>query len=350
MAKQWDVSLSGEIHSDWRMMRKLFVGLLTVLLLSGLSACSLSPQRSPPEQPAPLLYSDHVLANKIWDVKAQGFISREQLLERAAASEFVFLGETHDNPVHHQSQAWMIDGLKARERSTVVAFEMISQEQEKLIKNKKYNSTASLIAALNHVPASWQYEQYYTPVFESVINADFDIRAASLDRQVIMAIARKGETEIPAHIKTVLETSKLAPEQQASLQKEIEGSHCGMISEQMVSAMMLTQRVKDAFMAESLLGDDAVDVNVLVAGSGHTRNDRGVPAYIRPSRPDANIVALAWLEVIPGSDEVKDYAQHWAVDALPFDYVWFTPRVDRPDPCERFRQHMKKKQSPSSSS
>ncbi len=330
-------------------MVKFFTSLSVLLFLSGLSACSSLSQRSPHEQQTPLLYSDHALANKIWDVKAQQFVNREQLMERAAAGEFVFLGETHDNPVHHQSQAWIIDGLKARERSAVVAFEMISQEQGKLIKNRNYNSVASLIAGLNHVPATWQYERHYTPIFESVIKADFDIRAASLDRQVIMAIARKGEAEIPAQIKTVLAMNTLAPEHRASLQKEIEGSHCGMISEQMVSAMMLTQRVKDAFMAESLLGGDAVDVKVLVTGSGHARNDRGVPKYIAQSRPNAKIVALAWLEVIPDSDAVNDYAQYWAVDTLPFDYVWFTPRVDRPDPCERFREHMKKK-PPSSSS
>ena len=133
------------------------------------------------------------------------------------------------------------------------------------------------------------------------------------------------------------------------MRKEIVGSHCGMDHEGMVSAMMLTQRVKDAVMMDSLLSDPVagttVNTKVLVAGSGHVRKDWGVPKYLAQSRPDAKIVSMAWLEVVPEADAVVDYAQRWGGGVLPFDYVWFTPRNDRPDPCEQFRRHMEKRQS-----
>jgi hypothetical protein len=70
-----------------------------------------------------------------------------------------------------------------------------------------------------------------------------------------------------------------------------------------------------------------------------------VPKYILQSRPGAKIVSIAWLEVLPEADTVADYAQRWGGEVLPFDYVWFTPRADRPDPCEQFRRHMKKRES-----
>jgi uncharacterized iron-regulated protein len=319
-------------------MRKILLGLLVMVWIS---ACSVLPEQA--KGPS-LLFSDHPLANKIWDVRGQRFIDRELLIEQAALSEFLLLGETHDNPIHHRDQARMIDGLQSHKRSARLAFEMISRQQGKLIADERYDSVASLIAALKHVPSNWQYEPHYVPLFKSAIQAGFSVRAASLDRENILAIANKGVQAISAPIKTVLDYNVLTHDQEAALRMEIVGSHCGMDHEGMVSAMMLTQRVKDAVMMESLLGDGVTDakveIKVLVAGSGHVRKDRGVPKYIMQTRPDAKIVSLAWLEVVAGADEVSDYAQRWDGKTLPFDYVWFTPRVDRPDPCEQFRKHM----------
>jgi uncharacterized iron-regulated protein len=306
------------------------------------SSCSIIAEKT--IQPS-LLFSEHPLVDKIWDVRAERFITRQQLMEQAIASEFLLLGETHDNPVHHRYQAWMIDGLWRHKRSAVVAFEMISRQQGALIANQQYDSVESFLADLKRVPSNWQYDPHYIPLFTAAINAGFRIRAASLDRENIRAIGNKGEQEIPSRIKTILDYNVLSGQQEAALRKEIVASHCGMDHEGMVSAMMLTQRVKDAVMMDSLLSDEGVQTKILVAGSGHARKDRGVPKYILQSRPEAKIVSLAWLEVLPEADSVADYAHRWDGEALPFDYVWFTPRADRPDPCEQFRQHMKKRES-----
>jgi len=318
---------------------------LVLLVLVGLTACSVFPQKA--KQP-PLLLSDHVLVDKIWDVRAQKFISQQQLMEKSVGSDFLLLGETHDNPVHHRYQAWVIDGLQSHKHSAMVAFEMISRQQGTFIADRRYDSVELLLAALEHVPSNWQYDPHYLPLFKSAISAGFEIRAASLDKENIRAIGSKGEQEISAPIKTVLDYNALTAEQEASLRKEIIGSHCGMEHEGMVSAMMLTQRVKDAVMMDSLLAstDAGVKTKVLVAGSGHARKDWGVPKYLAQSRSNANIVSIAWLEVVLDADVVADYAQRWGAGPLPFDYVWFTPRNDRPDPCEQFRRHMEKRQSP----
>jgi uncharacterized iron-regulated protein len=64
---------------------------------------------------------------------------------------------------------------------------------------------------------------------------------------------------------------------------------------------------------------------VLIAGNGHVRKDRGVPWYLAQLRPAARIVSIGLIEV---EDDLDD-----AGDDLPYDYVWFTPRVDDADPC-----------------
>jgi hypothetical protein len=75
---------------------------------------------------------------------------------------------------------------------------------------------------------------------------------------------------------------------------------------------------------------------VLIAGDGHARNDRGVPAYLRRIEPAARTVSVAFLEVDARRTTPEGYAERLG-GRLPYDYVWFAPAVDDEDPCEKFR-------------
>lgn len=291
-----------------------------------------------------MLFSDHELAGKIWDVKNKVFVEQVVLKQAVLAGDYILLGETHDNPVHHQGQAWVIGQLASSQRSGLVAFEMIAQQQESFMAGKYFDSVDALISALGHVKSNWDYEQFYRSVFVSTLDAGYQIFAANMDRQKIMSIARKGEQEIPDNIKRRMDDAVLPEEQVAESRKEIEESHCGIINEQMTVAMMLVQRAKDASMAESLMAPKNIDARVLVAGSGHVRSDRGVPLYLQTHAEAKKVLTIAWAEVQPDAANAEDYTEHWGGSQLPFDYVWFTARVDRPDPCEAFRQHMKNRE------
>jgi len=98
---------------------------------------------------------------------------------------------------------------------------------------------------------------------------------------------------------------------------------------------VLAQRARDSALAESLMGGR--DGGVLIAGTGHVRNDRGVPVYLRLRVPDATIATLAPLEVREEWTQPEQYTAPYG-GTLPFDWVWFTPRMDDDDPCARFRQ------------
>ena len=67
---------------------------LTLILLSFIGSASAEP----------LLFRDHPLAGKIWDMKSREFIDESSLLAMANKSDVLLLGETHDNPVHHELQ------------------------------------------------------------------------------------------------------------------------------------------------------------------------------------------------------------------------------------------------------
>ena len=122
---------------------------------------------------------------------------------------------------------------------------------------------------------------------------------------------------------------------------EIRDSHCGHAPEAMIEAMIAVQRARDAQMADSLVAADQQDGAVLIAGSLHGRKDRGVPAHLVRLVPHAKVVSVAFLEVQNGRLEPTAYASQRERRELPFDYVWFTPRVDNADPCEKFRHQLK---------
>ncbi len=292
-----------------------------------------------------MLFADHELVGKIWDVRQKAFVSRDTLKQAVLASDYILLGETHDNSLHHQGQTWVIDQLANSHRSAIVAFEMIAQQQGSFIADKEFDSADALIVALDHVKTNWEYGRLYKSVFASAISAGYGIFSANMDRQQIVSIARQGEAEISDTIKRIMDDAVMSPEQVSASQKEIAESHCGMINETMTSAMMLVQRTKDAVMAASLDRHKDIDVRVLVAGSGHVRNDRGVPLYLQKQALAKNVLTITWAEVQADATTAAAYADYWGSTQLPFDYVWFTPRIDRPDPCEEFKRHMKSKRS-----
>ena len=86
---------------------------------------------------------------------------------------------------------------------------------------------------------------------------------------------------------------------------------------------------------------------VLIAGAGHPRTDRGVAWVLRQMQPDVTVAGLMFREVIDALTAPDEYARTLVdTPALPFDYVWFTPRVDDQDPCERFRRELERLRRP----
>src|SRR5687768_15290540 len=54
-------------------------------------------------------------------------VPMDRVLDRAALSKFVYIGESHDNAKHHQFQAAVIDGLARRGHDVIVGFEMFTR-------------------------------------------------------------------------------------------------------------------------------------------------------------------------------------------------------------------------------
>jgi len=309
---------------------------LSVLLLVflSLSACDFS-------KPS-LIKSENPLLGKLYQTSSQKFIDQEQFASLLQNTNILLIGETHDNPEHHNKQVEILMHYLAHGQTGLVALEMVTDTQmEKILKDKP-NDATSLISVLNQEGDGWEYDKYYKGVFEAIYKAGYMITAANFNRKTMSAIVMEGDTGIPSEIKSIVEHVPLNEENNASLQKEIESSHCGMALGKHAVGMITGQRVRDAYMAKSVVdAKSKTDKVVLLAGSGHVRSDRGVPIYIKYLAPTLNVVSIGLAEVVEGHDDPQDYAKRWGATSLPFDLVWFTSAVDRPDPCEELKKHMK---------
>jgi uncharacterized iron-regulated protein len=192
----------------------------------------------------------------------------------------------------------------------------------------------------------WPAFEIYAPIFTVAHDASLPIYGGDFPSASIKLLFH-GTSAIDAAIRDDLGVAApLAPDLDASLRKELVASHCGMLAGHEAEAlppMSLAQRLRDGAMAKTIATRARKDGAVLVAGFGHVRLDRGVPLVLREKwkvDPSA-MVSIAFVEVERGVIDPRAYSAGFFTDVLPFDYVWFTPRVDEEDPCAAMRKRSK---------
>lgn len=327
---------------DCQRLRDTFItGLLTIVVLIGPS-CATSPEENSPS----LLGRDHPLAGRIWDVATGTFIDTPTLVSRLAQSRFVLLGEKHDNPDHHRLQASLLSAMIDAGRRPAVGFEMFDADQQPAIARHlagRPTDAAGLAHAVNWDRTGWPAWTMYQPIAEVALQAGLPIVATNLPRTTTRALGREGLDGVEAGLVTRLGLDHpIAPDVEEAMATEIRDSHCGYASEATVKAMIVVQRARDAQMADRLVATSQQDGAVLIAGLGHVRTDWGVPTYLATRLPGSTVTSLAFLEVARGEYHPAAYATRFERHTLPFDVVWFTPRLGDEDPCEKFHKQLKK--------
>ena len=283
--------------------------------------------------PPELVLQDHILANKIFTAKNYQLIDKAGLLKEISAARYIMIGETHDNLQHHRIQADIIDYLSESNNPVSVAFEMIDAEQGRMLDNNKVTSSDYLIELLNHFSSGWEYEIYYRNLFDSVIRAGFSIVPANIERKRLLEMMDEASGELPADLKNTLTRFPVTPQIAAAMEVDIIDSHCGMLNNEQAQPMLRAQRIRDAAMAMGLLNSNARH-KILIAGNGHVRNDWGVARYLEQG--NNSVITIGLLEVDTDHNSPADYVENWQNGKLPFDYIWFTARADRPDPCSSY--------------
>lgn len=331
-------------------MRRRWRQALAALALAVTVACTAPPAKPPTEPPTPpwdsRLSVDHALVGRVFVPAEKRFISPTEAVRRLAAADFVLLGEKHDNPDHHRLQAWLVQRLIAVGRRPAVVMEMIDTNQTAAIAahlREHPGDAAGLGDALQWGKSGWPPWEMYQPIALAAVAAGLPLVPGNLPRTVARGLVHKDAAAM-ARAKELGLDLPLPPAVAEAMAEDIRAGHCGLLPETLIPGMVLTQRARDATLASAMAepGSGAQGA-VLIAGSGHTRSDWGVPARLRTLDAARSLLSLAFLEVSADETEAAAYGQVFGVDILPFDLVWFTPRLDDGDPCTGLAENFKKR-------
>lgn len=257
---------------------------------------------------------------EIRDLRSGEVLTAQQLLVRLAAPERLIIGEQHDNADHHVAQLWLLRALGEQRPQGSLLLEMLTPDQQPKV--DAVRQAASPPSGLPETLAwqdGWDWN-LYGPIIRFALTQTYPLLAANLENSEIRAFYRNPPVLNGAHSN--------APSVKETLLEQIAESHCGLLPESQMPAMLAVQQQRDRRMAERLLA--APKPALLLAGAWHARKDVGVPLHIVD------------LGVIESPTVLMLAEQGGEVTAAMADYVWYTPATPKQDYCEQMRKQFGK--------
>jgi uncharacterized iron-regulated protein len=259
----------------------------------------------------------------------------------------LLLGETHDNPSHHLLQAAAVTEFARHDgaATTAVVFEQMRANQQSALdgfaasENRQSATVTDLKRVLDWGKSGWP-KDIYDPLFKAVIAARLPIYAGDVPRAKIMKAAKEGEGAVPAATRKRLGLNiPLGAKLDDASLSELEEAHCGAMPKSALGGLAFAQRYRDAKLADTVLKASSEHGSaILIAGGGHVRKDRGVPWYIHKRAPGKAIVSVIFVEVDEAKTDASAYMPRGPDGEAAADYLVFTPRAERGDPCEKLRK------------
>jgi uncharacterized iron-regulated protein len=289
---------------------------LLILLVGLLAACQAALPPLPAWQSPEGL--DHPRLGQIVELRTGAVLTPAQLLARLAPARRVLVGERHDNPDHHALQLWLLRALAAEREQGSLLLEMLTPDQQ-----ARVDQVQALMAAgeqpadlLNEL--AWQRGwawSLYGPLVRHALGQTYPMLAANLDRDEVM--------QIYAQAPELSGVASTAPPVREALLAQIRSSHCDLLPESQLPAMLAIQQQRDRRMAQALVA--APEPSLLLAGAFHVRRDLGVPLHLADLGADAGEQVLILAEV--GTP----------LESIQADYAWLTPAQPQQDHCVSLR-------------
>ena len=242
----------------------------------------------------------------------------------------VVLGEVHDNPAHHATQAAIVELLQP----DALVFEMIEPTRALSVNPDNRGNAVELQRVLGWRAGGWPDFAMYHPIFTAAPDAAvFGAAVAEADvRKAVRqgAAAVFGDAAVLFGLDRPLDQDQL--ETRLELQRE---AHCYKLPDDLLPSMVEAQRLRDAALAEAAVAafehakaTDELPLVVIITGNGHAREDWGVPEMLATyygDDPEIEIRTLAQFEIEPPEDP-------------PYSNWLTTEPAEREDPCEAFRE------------
>ena len=138
--------------------------------------------------------SQQVAINNWYDLNSGKQSSLDSFLQAADSYQFVFLGESHDDPIHHQNQAKVIDGLVKRGRTVIVGFEMFTRpNQGNLYAWTLGRETEDEFIKNSNWQKEWGFSfSLYRPIFDVIKTNRLPMIALNVPRDWVRTVGKSG--------------------------------------------------------------------------------------------------------------------------------------------------------------
>ena len=289
-----------------------------------------------------MLLNDHPLAGRIWDMRHRTFIDESALLSRSNVADVLLLGETHDNPLHHElQQKLLIARIAASGESQFKPALMMEQfnidDQQAL--NQELNKS-DRETALNHITdlISFADKNVYQPLVSLAVENNLPIIAANIPGKLAQPVIWRGFAAYDAaELKRLAVAEVWSDERQKYLSENMGGAHCGKLRDELREGLTRGQRLRDALMVDSAISSIENGI-IAIVGSSHARRDIGLPLYFAARAPTSKIFSVGFIEVNPNVTDPLAYEANSATGEIPYDAIWFTPRKERANPCAELEE------------
>lgn len=260
------------------------------------------------------------VSGEIRDLRSGEILTAQQLLTRLSKPAQLIIGEQHDNADHHAVELWLLQALGERRPQGSLLLEMLTPDQQPKVDQVRHavSPPADLPGALAWQDG-WDWN-LYGPIVRFALSQPYPLLAANLDNKQIRDFYRQ-----PPILQGP--RSNAAPVK-STLLEQISDSHCGLLPESQMPAMLAVQQQRDRRMAERLISEPAP--SLLLAGAWHARKDVGVPLHVVDLGGTQAPTVLLLAE--QGSE----------VTAAMADYVWYTPATAPQDYCAQMRKQFGK--------
>lgn len=260
------------------------------------------------------------VSGEIRDLRSGEILTAQQLLTRLSKPAQLIIGEQHDNADHHAVELWLLQALGERRLQGSLLLEMLTPDQQPKVDEVRHagSSPADLPGALTWQDG-WDWN-LYGPIVRFALSQPYPLLAANLDSTQIRAFYRQPP---------ILQGARSnAAAVKSTLLEQIRDSHCGLLPESQMPAMLAVQQQRDRRMAERLISAPAP--SLLLAGAWHARKDVGVPLHV------VDLGAVQAPTVLLLAEQGSE------VTAAMADYVWFTPATAPQDYCAQMRKQFGK--------
>ncbi|MEW6026327.1 MAG: ChaN family lipoprotein [Planctomycetota bacterium] len=314
-------------------MKKILLGLLSAVL----AVQNISAAPPPPSASAPVVelkdlkeMTDDELVDRIYNVAEKRFVTFDEMMGVALKSNVIYVGETHDNVLHHQMQEKVFRTVvekNAKERKVALAMEMFQRPFQSFMDDYVAGkiSEPEMLRKTEYY-TRWSFDwSMYQPMVDLAGTNGLKIVAMNAPAEISRKVARQGLKSLTP------EERKLLPEKIDTTDK----NHRDYITERFQSHKGMgmdfnnfyeSQCVWEDTMADSvagffmMLGKDApTGQEVVIVGGGHTIYRFGIPERAK-RRTGLNYSSILCVETGKGGvQEILD-----GYGGNPADYLCFT--------------------------